>query len=125
MVPLSQCLPMAQNTYEQRRTTLDILRLTEAFVFASPEQPVRPNALRPLLPAHPTPFDVQHVLRQCAEHGGAYAAIVSYIVRLHLIRMLPGGDVGLIIPIRGWRTQRSKDQIKSTILRCALLSPSM
>jgi len=47
----------------------DILRLAEAFVFASPE-PVKPDTLRPLLPAHLDPFDVLHALSQhCADRG--------------------------------------------------------
>jgi segregation and condensation protein B len=48
---------------------LDILRLTEAFVFASPE-PVTPNTLRPLLPVHLDPLDVLVALKQhCADRG--------------------------------------------------------
>jgi segregation and condensation protein B len=48
---------------------LDILRLTEAFVFASLE-PVTPNALRPLLPEHLDAFDVLLALkRHCADRG--------------------------------------------------------
>jgi hypothetical protein len=41
---------------------LDILRLTEAFVFASPE-PVTETMLRPLLPDHLAPLDVLDALR--------------------------------------------------------------
>ena len=48
---------------------LDILRLAEAFVFASPE-PVTAKTLRPLLPEHLDPTDVLDTLqRHCAARG--------------------------------------------------------
>ena len=47
----------------------EILRLTEAFVFASPE-PVTWKTLRPLLPDHLDPADVLEALKQhCADRG--------------------------------------------------------
>ena len=48
---------------------LEILRLAEAFVFASPE-PVTWKTLRPLLPDHLDPTDVLDALkRHCADRG--------------------------------------------------------
>ena len=48
---------------------LEILRLAEAFVFASPE-PVTWKTLRPLLPDHLDPTDVLEALKQhCADRG--------------------------------------------------------
>lgn len=48
---------------------VDILRLAEAFVFASAE-PVTSTALRPLLPDHLDPGDVLTALqRRCADRG--------------------------------------------------------
>ena len=48
---------------------LEILRLAEAFVFASPE-PVTWKTLRPLLPDHLDPTDVLDALkRRCADRG--------------------------------------------------------
>jgi len=48
---------------------LDVLRLAEAFVFASPE-PVTWKTLRPLLPDHLDPTDVLDALkRHCADRG--------------------------------------------------------
>jgi segregation and condensation protein B len=51
------------------RIPLEILRLAEAFVFASPE-PVTWKTLRPLLPDHLDPTDVLDALKHhCADRG--------------------------------------------------------
>lgn len=58
---------------------LDLIRLVEAFVFASAE-PVTPGLLAPLLPPDRNPYDLLHAVRDhCAgrgvilvEHGGGW-----------------------------------------------------
>jgi segregation and condensation protein B len=48
---------------------LHILRLTEAFIYAS-SAPVSPSALHPILPVHLDPLDVLQTLeRHCADRG--------------------------------------------------------
>jgi segregation and condensation protein B len=62
---------MAQDAgaVDGRKIPLDILRLAEAFVFASSE-PVTWKTLRPLLPDHLDPADVLEALKQhCADRG--------------------------------------------------------
>ena len=64
-------MPLAQDAgvMDGPRIPLEILRLAEAFVFASPE-PVTWKTLRPLLPDHLDPTDVLDALRRrCADRG--------------------------------------------------------
>jgi segregation and condensation protein B len=54
---------------DRPKLPLNILRLVEAFVFASPE-PVVPRALRPVLPDFVDPFDALMALQaHCADRG--------------------------------------------------------
>jgi len=55
---------------------LQILRLTEAFIYAS-SSPVTPSALSPLLPDHLDPLDVLEALeRHYAGRGGSGKILV-------------------------------------------------
>ena len=75
-------LPSALRQHGGMSTTpvpLDLIRLVEAFVFASAE-PVTPSLLAPLLPPDRNPYDLLHAVRDhCAgrgvilvEHGGGW-----------------------------------------------------
>jgi segregation and condensation protein B len=64
-------MPVAQDAgvMDDASVPLEILRLAEAFVFASPE-PVTWKTLRPLLPDHLDPTEVLEALKQhCADRG--------------------------------------------------------